>query len=411
MPDDLAVGAESEGADPTASTLLVAAAVLQTVMGMLPAFLLGAMSVQVRDDIGLDAGQLGQAVMAFFLVSAAVYAVAGSSVERLGTVRATWAGAVFAALSLLGVAAAPSPAWVTLALVIGGPGNAVSQLAANLRLSDGIPRNRQGAAFGTKQGAVPLAAFVGGIAVPAVALTVGWRVAFLAGAAMLAPVGFLNRVRPPGGDARALDAVANELSSARRHLWGIAVAAGLGTAATNVLAVFYVDAVVRGGTGPASAGLLLAGGSIAGAATRVVAGRLADRRAGRHLLVVAAMLAISAGGYALLALPPRGVMLAAVTALTFVTGWGWNGLLTYAVVRFNPAAPARATGITQSGVSIGGAIGPVLAGYMAAGGSYAPVWGGCAAAVILAALMVVYIRHRMIVLSDGPPFSSGKRAG
>ena len=386
-------------------------AVLQTVMGMLPAFLLGAMSVQVRADIGLDAGHLGRAVMAFFLVSGAVYAVAGSSVERLGTVRATWVGAGFATLSLIGVAVAPSPSWVTFALVVGGPGNAVSQLAANLRLSDAIPATRQGIAFGTKQGAVPLAAFFGGLAVPAVALTVGWRVAFFAGAAMLLPVSVLNRPRTRDPGTSAERPALGQLGNARRHLWAIAVAAGLGTAATNVLAVFYVDAVVLGGTSPAAAGLLLAGGSIAGAGIRVVVGRSADRRTGRHLVVVAAMLAVSAAGYAALALPPRGWMLAAVTALTFTTGWGWNGLLTYAVVRFNPAAPARATGITQAGVSVGGALGPVAAGHVAAGGSYALVWCGLRRGCPIAAGLVGCIRHRMIALaaSRPPPVWEGRR--
>ena len=384
-------------------TTALTAAVLQTVMGMLPAFLLGAMAVQVRADIGLDAGHLGQAVMAFFLVSGAVYAIAGSSVERLGTVRATWVGAGFATASLIGVAFAPTPSWVTYALLVGGPGNAVSQLAANLRLSDAIPAARQGVAFGTKQGAVPLAAFFGGLAVPAVALTVGWRVAFFVGAAMLLPVTVLNRPRTGGPGASDERPAVGELGNARRHLWAIAVAAGLGTAATNVLAVFYVDAVVLGGTSPATAGLLLAGGSIAGAGIRVVVGRSADRRTGRHLVVVAGMLAVSAVGYAALALPPRGWTLAAITALTFTTGWGWNGLLTYAVVRFNPGAPARATGITQAGVSVGGALGPVAAGHLAASGSYALVWVACAGAVLIAAGLVGYIRQRMILLAASRP--------
>lgn len=375
------------------------AAVLQTVMGMLPAFLLGAMSVQVRGDIGLSARDLGTAVMAFFLVSGLVYAAAGSLIERLGTVRATLFGAGSALASLVGVALAPSPGWVIAFLVVGGPGNAASQLAANLRLSRAIPGNRQGLAFGTKQGAVPVAAVLGGLAVPAVALTVGWRAAFLAAAAVAIPVVLLNERLGPERDRGGGGQLGN-LTTARHHLWAIAVAAGLGTAATNVLAVFYVDAVVQGGTEPATAGLLLAGGSILGAAIRVVVGWSADRRSGRHLVVVAWMLALSASGYALLAVPPRGGVLVLVTALTFITGWGWNGLLTYAVIRFNPAAPAQATGITQAGVSVGGALGPAAAGLLASAGSYARVWLACASAVLVAAVLVGLIRRRMMIAAD-----------
>jgi MFS family permease len=369
-------------------------AVLQTILGMLPAFLLGAMSVQVRADVGLSSGDLGTAVMAFFLVSGLVYAVGGSSVERLGTTRATLLGLGFAVASLIGVGLAPSPGWIIAALVVGGPGNAASQLAANLRLSRAVSRDRQGVAFGGKQAAVPLAAVVGGLAVPTVALTVGWRAGFLGAAVLALPVILLNG-RAGAGRRRAAAAV-GRLGSARRHLWTIAVAAGLGTAATNVLAVFYVDATVEAGTAPGLAGLLLAGGSLLGATVRVAVGWSADRRSGRHLIVVSGMLAASSLGYAALALPPRGEVLILVTALTFITGWGWNGLLTYAVIRFNAAAPAQATGITQAGVSVGGALGPAAAGVLAAGGSYDRAWLGCAVAVLVAASLTWTVRRRMI---------------
>lgn len=389
----------------------MSAAVLQTILGMLPPFLLGAMSVQIRGDIGLTARDLGGAVMAFFLVSGLVYALAGSFIERLGTSRATLLGIGCAAGSLIGIGIAPSAAWILVFLVLGGPGNAASQLAANLRLTEAIPRCRQGLAFGTKQAAVPLAAFLGGIAVPAMALTLGWRAAFLGGAAMAVPVGMLNgRATAPRGGGRA-SAPIGQLVTARHHLWALAVAAGLGTAATNVLAVFYVDAVVRGGTEPAAAGLLLAGGSILGAVVRVVVGWSADRRTGRHLVVVAAMLAVSAGGYAALAVPPRGAFLLAATAVTFVTGWGWNGLLTYAVIRFNPAAPAQATGITQAGISVGGALGPAVAGVLATGGSYASAWLACAGAVIVAAALIGLTRRRMIMAAPADGMTPSASVG
>jgi MFS family permease len=392
-----------------AVTPAMLAAVLQTVLGILPAFLLGAMSVQIRTDIGLTASQLGGAVMVFFLVSGLVYAAAGSFIERLGTVRATTIGVVCATASLMGIGIAPSRAWIPVLLVVGGPGNAASQLAANLRLAQVISRSRQGLAFGTKQGAVPLAAFLGGLAVPAVALTVGWRLGFLGAAALAIPVVMLNGRTARNGPRAGTSA--GTLLTARHHLWALAVAAGLGTAATNVLAVFYVDAVVLGGTDAAMAGLLLAAGSILGALVRVLVGWSADRRAGRHLVVVAVMLAVSAGGYAALAGPPTGPMLLAATAVTFITGWGWNGLLTYAVIRFNPTAPAQATGITQAGVSVGGALGPAVAGMLASQGSYAEAWLACAGAVLVAAVLVVLTRGRMVradrARAAAPPVSSG----
>ena len=59
----------------------------------------------------------------------------------------------------------------------------LAQPAANLLLARAVPADRQGLAFGIKQSAIPAAAMLGGLAVPSIALTWGWRWAFAAGGA------------------------------------------------------------------------------------------------------------------------------------------------------------------------------------------------------------------------------------
>ena len=53
--------------------------------------------------------------------------------------------------------------------------NVLGQLSSNLTLAQHVPASRLGLSFGLKQAAIPLATLLSGAAVPAVALTIGWR--------------------------------------------------------------------------------------------------------------------------------------------------------------------------------------------------------------------------------------------
>ena len=67
-------------------------------------------------------------------------------------------------------------------------GNALNQPSANLMLVTHIDAERLGFALATKQSGMPAGALLGGAAVPAIALTVGWQWAYVAGA-VIATVG------------------------------------------------------------------------------------------------------------------------------------------------------------------------------------------------------------------------------
>src|SRR5829696_7279082 len=58
--------------------------------------------------------------------------------------------------------------------VIAGLANAVSHTAANLSLAREVPASRQGLSFGIKQAAIPVATLLAGLAVPTIAVTLGW---------------------------------------------------------------------------------------------------------------------------------------------------------------------------------------------------------------------------------------------
>ena len=86
---------------------------------------------------------------------------------------------------MLGIAGLAT-SWWSLSLLIGvaGAGNALTQPAANVLMARTVPPQRHGIAFAVKQSAMPFGTLLGGLAVPVVTLTLGWRWAFAMGGAL-----------------------------------------------------------------------------------------------------------------------------------------------------------------------------------------------------------------------------------
>ena len=104
------------------------------------------------------------------------------------------------------------------------------------------------------------------------------------------------------------------------------------------------------------------------------------------------MLAVGVVGFVVLAVGTglgNEVLFGAGAVVALGMGWGWNGLLTYAVVRSHPEAPAAATGVTQVGARLGGVLGPLVVGVVVAGGSYTAAWLLTAGAALAAAATVL----------------------
>lgn len=345
---------------------VVVAALAVVTAAALPAFLTGALAVQIGRDLDFSVAGLGIAVGAYFITSALGSALLGRLVERIGW-RAgmyTGAGATFA--SCAGIAAfARSWSGLVVWLAVGGLGNAISQPAANLSLTRLVPAGRQGAVFGVKQSAIPVATLLGGLSVPALALTVGWRWTYVAAAvvALMAAASVVDavdgsRVRRPPRSPAVVPALPV------RPLFFVSAAGGLGAMVGNALGAFLVTTAVTAGVTESSAGLLLAAASVAGLSVRVGAGWSADVRPFRPLVAVGALLGLGAVGCIMIAsLTPALLVFGAL--IGFAAAWGWPGLLNLAVVRDYPEAPAMATGISQTGVYIGAASGPILFGFVA----------------------------------------------
>jgi MFS family permease len=378
---------------------IYALALLIPSAGTLPVFLTGGLAVQLQADLGFGASQLGIAVAVFFTASALGSTPAGRLAHRIGPARSMLLGGAIAIVALLGVAlVARSLLLLTVCLAVGGLANSICQPGVNDLLARGIAVGRQGLAFAVKQSAIPLSTLLGGLAVPLVALTVGWRWAFAAGAVLaVVAVALVQR-------GSATSAAADERPAggrlAVRPLVLLAIAGGFGSGAGGAVGSFLVASAVDVGIAERTAGFLLAGTSVFIIATRLLVGHLADRRGGGFFGMVAIMLASGATGFALLAAGEVPVFIAGAL-IASVAGWGWPGLFQFAIVDHDRSIAALATGITQTGVYTGGVAGPLVFGALAEHLSYSAAWLAAATSALTAATMVV-VGSRSLRRSAGP---------
>lgn len=371
---------------------VAAGAVAVTTVGVLPVFLTGALAVQISAELGFDPAGLGLVVALYFGASALASLPVGWLVERYGAVSTSRISVLGAAVVMLALAfGTRSYGSLVAILLCSAWANVMGQLSSNLTLARSAPPHRLGLSFGVKQSAIPSATLLSGLAVPTVALTLGWRWAYVMGAG-LAVASVLLCPRTGEAHVRSRPDPADRATAA---LAVIGVGAGLGAATATALGIFLVASAVDRGVDPGVAGLVLTMGSVVGLSCRLLHGWLADRRSGGHIAVVATSLALGAVGLTLLAVPGTAALVVG-TVLAFGLGWSWPGLLQFAVVRLNPAAPAAATAVVQLGVYAGGFLGPVGFGFLVTHLGFPVGWTVCAVTTVVAAAAMV-VGRRMLV--------------
>ena len=136
--------------------------------------------------------------------------------------------------------------------------------------------------------------FLAGLAVPTLALTVGWRWAFRV-AAVIAVATALSIPRKEQPHTLSPPPASVESSTGKpttplRLLVILAVAVGLGIGALDPLGSFFVSYSVSIGVEEQVAGVLLAVGGFCGIIARLVAGRLIDRKAQADFTAIASMM-------------------------------------------------------------------------------------------------------------------------
>jgi MFS family permease len=360
-------------------------------VGVLPIFLTGALAVQLRDGIGLSIDALGLVYATYFACAALLSTPMSRASDRVGTAGSLRIGTAVYIVALLGIAGlATSPVILSAFVALSGIATALTRTATSVLIARNVVAGRQGLAFGLKHSSIPIASLLAGLSVPAIALTVGWRWAYVAAAALAA----LVLVAIPGSADRPTER-RSESKAADMSLGALIVAAvgfGLGSSAAASLGAYTLSTVVASGISEGAAGVLLATGSVVGLTSRLLVGHWSDRRRGSQLDLVGWMLALGGVGFLLLGVGTEWVMLFAVP-ISFATGWSWLGSYNLAMVKLNPVAPGPAVGITQTGAFAGAIAGPIGLGFLAEEISFSAAWLAAAIASFAAATIIVVLRR------------------
>jgi MFS family permease len=363
----------------------------------LPVFLTGAVGVQLREALDITATAIGLSMGVSFGVAALLSAPMGRLAQRLGPQRAFRVGLTVTAVVMITIAFFVESA-VSLAalLAVAGGANALNQPSANLLLASHVGPQRLGFAFAVKQSGMPAAALVGGIAVPVVALTIGWEWAY-AGAGVLALIvlTLLPADRLDGAPPTTSSSGKAARPDMATSLLALYAAVGfLGATHAGAMVGFITSGAEESGISPGVAGLVLSFGSATGIASRLYQGWRVDRSG--MLPIQRLILLYFLGGLGALGLAidvPITYLLAAIPAFAF--GWAWPGLFNLSVIRNNPSAPGAATGISQIGVFVGAATGPALGGVIIDAGGYRWLWLTGAAALFVGSVLAALLRREI----------------
>ena len=354
----------------------------------MPVFLTATMAIRLKDDLGIGEEALG-ALLSIFSVGAAVAApIMGRLAERLGPGPSLRLASALSGVVMVSIATAAQGWWAIAGLLVaGGIAATLMQSSSNLWLARTIEDRRMGLAFGLKQSGGPTAALLAGVAVPVLALAVGWRWTFAAfGGFALAAVLSVPRTGLRGVGRTA---PSREGDVDLGPLLVLTAGAAVSTALSAAFTGFAVTAAVQqGGLSESSAGLVFALGALTGVATRVALGRWVDSRPETRFGVPAVLVGAGAVGFAVLS-AGSGSPAAFIVAvpLSFATAWGWVGVFNYAVTRSNATSPAAATGITLVGSNVGVIVGPAVFGFLFAR-SFTAAWLTAAAGSLLGATLM-----------------------
>ncbi|MFT7647010.1 MAG: MFS family permease [Candidatus Poriferisodalaceae bacterium] len=372
---------------------LVVAMMAVTISSVYPGFLIGALSVQVSAEFDVSESVYGWGLGGFFLAATLGSVPLGRLAQHIGP-RNQMSGLLLVGglMQLLISTVASSFAAVVALLVVCGFVNAGTQTAVNLALGRAqLPR--LGLAIALKQSGMPAASMISGFAVPALALTVGWRWGYVVAAAMSLVTAAVVFVVVEPWDASARPAVRLQPVSDRRTLRLTALGGGMMSFGAGSLNAWLVSSGVDAGLADGTAGLMLGLGAASGIALRLVSGALIDNMTQRPFRVGGATALIGAIAMGLLAVRSSNLHMVA-TIGGFAGGWIWPVFTNYGVIRANGAASGAATGTTQMGIYVGVFSAPLITGQIIEAAGYTAMWPVVACMVAIGAVITMSIADR-----------------
>jgi MFS family permease len=280
-----------------------------------------------------------------------------------------------------------------MAVLVGlsGVGNGLGTPASAVLIRTALPERWRGLGYGAAQGGASWGSLLAGLALPAMAVPLGWASAFVAAGVL----GIVVGLAVPSGVSRPVAEASVPATNTRLGpaAYLLAVAAALAATATVSMVSFLVLYALQVGLDEAQAGLLLALVGLAGALGRPVVGFLAGRRGGARALVWASLiLCCGSAGFLTLATGGReGLVLGALLAGGL--GASWSGLGTLATTAAAPTRPAAAVGVMMTGLFVGAVAGPLMVGLVSGHAGYRLVWVLNAGLALAAAGVLLIVRR------------------
>jgi len=364
----------------------------------------------IRADLGLSLAQAGSFLSAYYIGPSLVSLPAGTLADRWGVKRMLVLGQVVIAVGLLAASVATSYTAFTLLLILAGFGYGMLNPTSTKAVMGWAPTAHRATLVGLKQVGLPLGGMLGAALVPALALALGWRIAVVLAAVLIAAgaVASLAVYRDPPDAALppaapgARGALVSVLTS--RDLWLLSIATAV-FAAMQTVWMSYLVLYLQGAIGLTllTASRLLALAQFGGMTGRVLFGMLSDRLFGgrRRLPLVLAGVG-SAACTLVIASTGTGASTTGLSALAFlfgVVGIGWNGVQhTWMAELAGPRAAGTAVGLGLGVSSAGVTLGPILFGYVVqrAGGFHGP-WLALALSMVVALGLLSLVRERRVL--------------
>jgi sugar phosphate permease len=298
----------------------------------------------IMPDLGLSRAQLGAVTTVFFLIGAATSTSAGRWTDAVGGRRSLFATHLAAGAAFVIAAAARSLLLLLVAAAVAGLGAALANPATNRLILAGFPRGSRGAIVGLKQSGVQLGGLVAGVALPSLALLLGWQRALLSWTVLAAATAAITvrivaaTLDPPGGPM-GRGTTRPTGGPTITVLCAFAALMGFGVASVNTYLPIYSVEVV--GTSVTTAGLVVSTLAVLGIASRLGWGWRADRLA-RPIRVLPILSVGALVGTMLLLLAaevgPWALWVGA--AVLGGTALGWNGVAM--LVAMNAVPPEQA---------------------------------------------------------------------
>lgn len=385
LPPDVVegMGREPEPSSRRGNARLSVVLVIGMCTGTFTAYVMAVLGPYLTEEFGLSRTAFGSLSTVLFAIAAASSVLIGRMADRLGGKWLLMGTFIMYSAGAVLLSAAQSVSWLVASVVLGGVALATTNPATNQLIAARTAVSQRGWMTGIKQSGGQLSAIVAGVALPTVAVAVGWRSAVWVLIAF-AMFGLLLTWRIIPDDDQREGAVIRSNNKRRqrrplpKEVWWLALYS-LAMAAGGGAVVFYIPLYVfeEFSVSAAVAGLATGIVGVVGTVARILWGPLSQRFAAVSMpLVILGLLSMLAA-LLLWAAPQVGIGLMWAGVVVYgLSAAAWTTVAMLGVITVTDATQAgRASGVVLLASYLGGIASPTLFGYAVdTSGSYAAGW-------------------------------------